>query len=323
MTRPLPIPVISDEPVASVLRSLQLTETGEDAFEANSLPQMRRVYGGQLVSQSMVAAMATIADADGADADSWDVEGARLPNFLHAMFILGGDPSQSIGMQVERLRDGRTFSTREVQATQGGREIFRMTCSFQNPEGGPECMPEPPVAPEPEGLRSAVDLFREMDNPVGRFLGRTTAYDIRHVGRNLYIGADPSREPRQQLWMRPRVEIPEPAGPGLRRAMLAYVIDQIMLEPAMRSVGLSWIAPGLAVASLDHSMWFHRDFDLNDWLLVDGQVISVNNGRALTTANVFTADGTLVASAAQQGMIRVPDDDHPAKSSWGIAERSA
>lgn len=306
MTRPLDILLTSQEPVASVLRILQLQETGDDLFQARSLPQIRRVYGGQVIAQGLLAAAATLDDP------------GRLPHSLHAYFLRGGNPEMTFDLQVERLRDGRSFSSRRITCRQDDREILTMVSSFQAPEEGLEFEIEAPEVPGPEKLRSALEIFRAMDHPVGRFLGKTTAFDVRHVQHNLYTSADRTPSNRQQLWMAPRSPLPEGTSQPVHRALLAYVIDQVMFEPAMRATGLSWMTPGMSAASLDHAMWFHRDVDMDQWLLFDGTCSAVSNGRVLTTARVFTREGVLVAEATQQGMLRVPLEGRGGSGKWGF-----
>ncbi len=169
MTLPFPVPTITDEPVASVLRILALREAGDDLFEAHSLPQVRRVYGGQVIAQALLAAQATIDDD------------ARLPHSLHAYFLRGGNPEATFELQVDRLRDGRSFSDRRVTCRQDEREILSLMCSFQGPERGLSFEVSAPDVPSADQLPSALELFRTMDHPAGKFLGRTAAFDIRHV----------------------------------------------------------------------------------------------------------------------------------------------
>lgn len=310
MTKPIPTPSSSHEPIASVLRILALTETGEDTFEARSLPQVRRVYGGQVLAQSVLAACATIDDEE------------RLPHSLHAYFLRGGDPSTSFELEVERLRDGRSFSSRRVQCSQNGSAILSMIASFQGPEEAQAFVAEPPVVPSPETIQSALEIFRMMDHPVGRFLGKTAAFDVRHVEKELYTSSDPSCAPHQHLWMRPRSPIGDDAAQSIHRALLAYVIDQIMFEPAMRVLGLSWMTPGMSAASLDHAMWFHRDVDMNEWLLYESSALNVNNSRTLTHTRVWTRQGELVAEATQQGMLRLPNEHSAGSGKWGFGVSS-
>ncbi|MDO5721275.1 MAG: thioesterase family protein [Actinomycetaceae bacterium] len=306
MTTALNVPQLSQEPLASVLRVLQLTSAGEDQFEADCLPQMGRVYGGQVLAQALLAAAATVAD----------VSPERLPHSFHAYFLRGGDPQKSFQLKVHRSHDGRSFSSRQVNATQGGKDILTLLASFQLPQSGVEHDRQMPQVPAPEELRSALEYFREMDHPVGKFLGKTVAFGVRHVQETLYVRARGDGDRRQQLWMRPRAHI-DGANQLLGRVLLAYVIDQVMMEPALRAHGLSWITPGMALASLDHAMWFYRDFDINDWLLYDQESPSAQGARALGHTRVFTADGILVAEAMQEAMLRLPQEgDHSGSSSW-------
>lgn len=297
------VPQVHTEPVASVLRILDLTPLGEDRFLAYSLAQVRRVYGGQVIAQSLLAASATVPDQ------------SRLPHSLHCYFLRGGDPSTPFELDVARLRDGRSFSSRRVIASQGGSEIFSMIASLQGHEGGLSYVPRAPEVPAPQDLPSALELFRTMDHPVGKFLGKTAAFDVRHVQQSLYTGPDPTRSQTQELWMRIRSEVPEQTPQVVHRALLAYVIDQVMLEPALRSVGLSWSTQGLSLASLDHAMWFHQDVDVNDWLLFVGRVDSVGGGRAKAGVVVYTQEGVPVASASQEGMVRVATEG---STRWGF-----
>ncbi|MCD4549529.1 acyl-CoA thioesterase [Schaalia sp. lx-260] len=306
MTRPIPVPLTSEEPVASVLRILSLREVENDTFTAYSLPQVRRVYGGQVVAQALLAAAATLEHP------------SRVAHSLHASFLRGGNPENAFTLAVQRIREGRSFTSRFVRAFQDEREILTMSASFAPPENGLEFVVPAPKVPEPEGLRSAIEIFRAMDHPVGRFLGKTASFDVRHVENNLYTGSDPARAHIQHLWMRPRASMPPALSQHIHRALLAYVVDQVMFEPAMRVLGLSWMTPGMSAASLDHSMWFHRDVDMNQWLLYEGTCFNVNSGRTLTRTRIFTREGILVAEAEQQGMLRIPTEEHQGSDRWGF-----
>lgn len=334
MPKPIHVPEIHEEPVASVMRILQLRKVADslnladeyraaiarglitseaaieetalnaDSFEGDSLPQIRRIYGGQVIAQGLLAAAATVEDP------------ARLPHSLHAYFLRGGDPEEKLRFDVTRLRDGRSFSARSVTAWQDEREILTMTTSFQANEGGVDAQVDPPNVPPPEEVDSALELFRTMDHPVAKFLGKTAAFDVRHVQKSLYVGAAPEASPTQQLWMKPRAEVPSDTPQVVQRALLAYVVDQVMLEPSLRSVGLHWSAQGMSLASLDHSMWFHRDVDINEWLLFAGQSSSVGNSRAKSDVRIYSRDGRMVASASQEGMVRMPMGDQQASGNW-------
>lgn len=303
----LSVPVVDEEPIASVLRSLQLEMLEPGRFRAYSLPQVRRIYGGQVIGQALLAASATVEDE------------ARLPHSLHAYFLRGGDPDAALDLSVRRLHDGRSFSSRHVACTQDNREILTLEASFQGIEGGVEFAPSAPDVPSPTNLTSALEIFRTMDHPVAKFLGKTAAFDVRHVQRNLYTGSDPLRSSTQELWMRPRHPLPVDMPQHLHRILLAYVVDQVMMEPALRATGLSWITPGMSLASLDHAMWFHRDVDINQWLLFSGRALSAGGGRATCAMSVYSQDGLCVASANQEGMVRVPEGERSGSGRWGLS----
>ena len=311
MTKPLPIPQLTQEPLASVLRVLQLEGGEDDSFHARSLPQMGRVYGGQVLAQALLAAAATI-----------EGEPTRTPHSFHAYFLRGGNPSEPFELKVHRSHDGRSFASRQVTAIQNDKDILTLLASFQLPQTGVEHDRQMPQVPRPDKLRSALEYFREINHPVGKFLGKTAAFDVRHVQETLYVrqysGAQEdgsyTGNRRQQLWMKPRAEITNPSQ-TLGRVLLAYVIDQVMMEPALRAHGLAWVTPGLALASLDHAMWFYRDFDINQWLLYDQESPSAQGARAMGHTRVFTEDGVLVAEAMQEAMLRLPQAGR-ASSNW-------
>ncbi len=326
MALPIQVPQIHDEPVASVLRILQLeqadpekgapdpalgTETNNSYWGA-SLPQIRRVYGGQVIAQALLAAAATVNE---------DIsQQTRLPHSLHAYFLRGGNPYELMRFDVGRLHDGRSFSSRAITAWQDDTKILTMNASFQAGEGGPESQSTAPSVPGPEDVKSALELFRTMDHPVAKFLGKTAAFDVRHVQRSLYTEPAPKPSSSQEIWMRPRAEIPVETPQVVQRALLAYVVDQVMLEPSLRSVGLTWSTPGLSLASLDHAMWFHRDVDINEWLLFVGRSSAVQGSRAKADIRVFTREGELVASASQEGMVRIPTGAQQSSGRWTFTD---
>ena len=299
MTTPYPVPAATEEPLGSVTRILSLSAgDGEDVFSGGSLPQLSgRVYGGQVVAQGMLAAAATVED---------DGDGERLPHSVHAFFMRGGQPDTPITFAVERLHDGRSFSQRRTAASQEGTPILTMLTSFQEEQEGADLHVEAPVVPRPEDLTSALEIFRTIDHPVARFLGRTAAFDLRHVEGNLYLRPAKERAGRQHLWMRSRSRIPEQTSQTVHRALLAYVCDQVMLEPVLRSQGLSWRSEGMSLATLDHAQWFHRDVDMGDWLLYVQDSPSSQGGRGMARAQVFDSSGRLVSTIAQEGMVRIP-----------------
>lgn len=305
MAKLIEIPQIDTEPLASVLRSLQLTQTGTDSFQANSLPQMKRIYGGQVLAQALLAACNTLDDTDE----------QRIPHSFHAYFLQGGSPDAPLDLEVRRLHDGRSFASRQVSALQSGTELLTMVSSFQKRQSGVEHSVRAPKVPAPDELRSAFEIFRTMSHPVGKFLGKTVAFDVRHVQSHLYTSESAQPANNQQVWMRPRAEVPAPSA-VVSRILLAYVIDQVMMEPALRAHGLTWLTPGMALASIDHSMHFYRDFNINQWLLYDLSSSSAQGSRAVGQARVFSEDGLLLAEATQEAMLRLPPDGELVKSKW-------
>nr|WP_250648978.1 MULTISPECIES: acyl-CoA thioesterase domain-containing protein [unclassified Actinomyces] len=308
---PYPVPAASDEPLGSVTRVLALKAgDGEDTFTGGSLPQLSgRVYGGQVVAQGLLAAAATLVD---------DGDGPRLPHSVHAYFMRGGRPETPIRFDVERMHDGRSFSQRRTTASQEGSVILTMVSSFQETQEGAEVQLPAPQVPRPEELTSALEIFRTIDHPVARFLGRTAAFDQRHVEGNIFLRPAETAEGRQHLWVRSRGRIPQDATQVVHRALLAYMCDQVMLEPALRSQGLSWRSEGMSLATLDHAQWFHRDVDASDWLLFVQDSPTSQGGRSMARAEVFDSSGRLVSTIAQEGMVRMPTATRSGDGRWAI-----
>jgi len=284
----------TSDPLQTVLGVLDVQLFDEDTYTGASLPQPGgRVFGGQVLAQSLIAAARTVGDD-------------RLPHSVHGYFLRAGDVTQPITFIVERLRDGRSFSARRTHALQGGETILAMTTSFQADQPGLEHADSPPTrTPPPEAVPSAVEMLGTTDHPVAEFWTQTNAFDLRHVEEPIYLGPAPVATDRQMVWMRARGRVDGPE--VLHRALLAYACDQVMLEPLLRRHGRSWGTPGLSIASLDHAMWWHRPVRVDQWLLYVQSAPSAHGGRGLAAARVYTEDGALVASIAQEGMIRVPD----------------
>lgn len=281
------------EPFTNLVRVLDLERTDETTFVGASLPQLNgRVYGGQVLAQSLLAAGRTAPEG-------------RQPHSLHGYFLRPGALDVPITFEVEQLRDGRSFSARRVHAMQSGKAILSMIASFQEEQPGIDESQPMPSAPAPESVDSAVERLSALDHPVARFWTSQAAFDIRHVNGDLYLGPDRDGDDRQMVWMRARG--PVEGGQLMHRAMMIYACDQLMLEPVLRRSDLGWGTRGLSVASLDHAMWWHRDARADEWLLYVQSSPSAQGGRGLGAARVFAQDGTLVASIAQEGMVRVPD----------------
>jgi acyl-CoA thioesterase II len=302
MTAPTSSPTPDPEPTAldgttdamgRVLAALRLEQTGDDEFVGPSLPRPRgRVFGGQVLAQALIAAGRTAPEG-------------RLPHSLHGYFLRPGDVRQPITFAVERLRDGRSFSARRTHALQGGEPILSMITSFQEEQPGLDHGDPVPDAPPPDEVVSAFDVLRPINHPMATFWTESAAFDLRHVESSLFLGPGAERTDRQMVWVRARSAVPDE--PLLHRALMAYACDQVMLEPVLRRHGLSWISPGLSMASLDHAMWWHRPARVDEWLLYVQSAPSAQGGRGLTAAKVYAQDGSLVASIAQEGMVRVPD----------------
>lgn len=242
----------------------------------------------------------------------------REPHSLHAYFLRGGRLKEPIEFHVERLHDGRSFSQRRTTAVQDGEVLLAMISSYQLPQEGEDVQIPPPVVPAPEDLPSAIEIFRSVNHPAARFLGRTAAFDVRHVQGGIYLRPDAVRRDRQQLWLRARGKVPASATQTVHRALLTYVCDQVMLEPALRSRGLSWRTRGMSLATLDHAQWFHRDVDANDWLLVVQDSPTSQGGRAMGRARVYDRAGRLLSTIGQEGMVRVPGAGQDVGGRWQV-----
>ncbi|QNK74446.1 acyl-CoA thioesterase II [Variovorax sp. PAMC28562] len=287
--------------VADLVTLLRLEQIDADRFIGQSEDiGTPRVFGGQVLGQSLMAACRTV----GAD---------RPVHSLHAYFLLPGDKNESIDYLVDRVRDGRSFTTRRVVAQQKGRTIFTMMASFQTVEPGAFShqltMPE---APAPETLVSDAELRRALGNraPAGmndKFL-LERPIEFRTVDPPDLL--TPELRPAEALvWMRALTELPD--DPALHCALLAYASDHGLLRAALLPHGLSFMQGRLRPASLDHAMWFHRDFRLDDWLLYAIDSPSGGGARGLCRGEIFSRDGRLVASVAQEGMLRVVDAGTP------------
>ncbi|MFZ4841975.1 acyl-CoA thioesterase [Mycetocola saprophilus] len=284
-------------PLESLLHALDLTDTGartsEDIFTGPSeWAPGGRVFGGQVLAQSVVAAARTVADD-------------RFVHSMHGYFLRPGNVDLPITFSVDRIHDGRSFSTRRTQAYQDGRPIFSMIASFQDEDPGLEHQDEMPVGiPDPETLPSAADMLAGIDNPVAKQWATGRAFDIRHIPTPIYFRV-PEKTPHQAVWMRVLGDMPD--NDLLHRAAIAYASDYTILEPILRAHGIPWVTPGLKIASLDHAMWWHRPARADEWLLYVQESISARGGRGLSRGKIFDRAGNLVASIAQEGMVRVPD----------------
>jgi acyl-CoA thioesterase-2 len=264
-----------------------------------------RVFGGQVLAQGVMAAGLTLDLPVGAP--------ARPIHSLHAYFMRPGDDTQPIRFAVERMMDGRSFSTRRVHAIQHGRPILAMSASFQTEATGIEHQDAMPEAPDPRTLTELAVIVGRMLEESGIDDERARRQVERMSGRAilqyptgpLVPQATGEGSPHLQMWMRAVADLPDDE--LVRAAILAFASDFAMLTPARVMHGITMLEPRLRIASLDHAMWFHRPASLGDWLLFDLHSPSAQGGRGLGLGNVFTEGGTLVASIAQEGMIRIKE----------------
>lgn len=290
-------PQIPNNPVADLVEVLNLEPRGELRFRGRSqwMPH-GRVFGGQVLAQSLVAAGKT-------------VDRERPVHSLHSYFLRPGDISKTVDFQVDVLRDGRSFSSRRVLAIQDGQAILSMIASFQSADPGVTHQVEAPSGiPEPEQLpatRELLDSMEQLNHPAVEYWTKARPFDLRHVEEPIYLSAAADRVAAQAVWF--KTLEPLPNSPELHRAALAYVSDYSILESILRRHGLSWLHRGLSTASLDHAMWFHRPARVDEWLLYVQESPTAQSGRGLATGRIFSRQGQLIASIAQEGMIRVPE----------------
>lgn len=286
-----------EEPVAGLLKALELETNGartdEDIFTGISqwMP-LGRVFGGQVLAQSVIAASRTVADD-------------RHIHSLHGYFLRPGDVEQPITFAVDRIHDGRSFSTRRTQAYQSGVPILSMIASFQDVDPGLDHQIDMPEGiPDPESLPSDTELLTGIDHPIAQYWASGRAFDMRHIGDNVYFERAKDRVAYQAIWMKAFDRLPDDE--ILHRAALAYASDYSLLEPILRKHGATWATPGMKVASLDHAMWWHRFGRVDEWLLYVQESPNAIGGRGLATGRIYSRDGVLLATVAQEGMIRVP-----------------
>ncbi|WP_296601545.1 acyl-CoA thioesterase II [Nocardioides sp.] len=283
------MPKNADELVAL----LDLERIDDNLFRGQQMPSsLPRVFGGQAAAQALVAATRT-------------VDPAYVVHSLHSYFLQPGDPQAPTIYDVETLRDGRSFATRRVLARQHGRPIYALTASFQRDEDGFEHQEPMPAVVPPEEAVNARMVARELDP------GRDTEGDVEwDVVDFRYVGSDgdgrlepdPAHPARQRFWL--RVSSPLPDDPAQHVAAFTYLSDVTLMGAALAPHGIRVGDPQTLVASLDHAVWFHRPFRADEWWLYDQVSPSASGGRGLVLARVFTQDGTLVASVAQEALIR-------------------
>jgi acyl-CoA thioesterase II len=280
--------------VSELLDLLELEPLDVDLFRGRQPDTaMQRVFGGQVAAQAVRAAIAT-------------VEPAFRLHSLHSYFLRPGDTAVPIIYDVERIRDGRSFATRRAIARQHGRAIYYVSASFHVDEPGFEHQDAMPIVPDPEDCPSLGDLFRQVTGrPDDRSWEREwAALDVRYAGDSRPGGAlrNDTQPARTQIWIRVAGDVPD--DPVVNACLLTYASDLTLLGVALVPHGLLISSPKVQPASLDHSMWFHRRFRADEWMLYDQRSPSASGGTGFALGTMFSRDGRLIASVAQEGLIR-------------------
>ena len=286
--------------VETLIDILDLEKIEQNLYRGES-PNVgwQRVFGGQVIGQALVAAQRT-------------VEEARIVHSLHGYFMRPGDPSVPIVYEVDRIRDGRSFTTRRVVAIQHGKAIFSMSASFQVGEPGLEHFLPMPDVPGPDNLPNEKQLANQyIDHApegVRRYWQRERPIELRPINLDHYL-SDRKLDPYQDIWFRATGKLPENV--AVQSAVLAYASDMTLLDTSLFAHGRAVFDPALQVASLDHSMWFHRPVNMEDWHLYSQDSPNTSGARGFTRGSIYDRQGNLVASVAQEGLIRVRSDNPP------------
>jgi acyl-CoA thioesterase-2 len=273
-----------------ILKLLKLEQIGEDRFRGQShFMGSPNVFGGQVLGQALYAASTTVP--------------GRSPHSLHSLFILPGNHRLPIEFEVERVRDGGTFSTRRVVAYQEQRRIFVMSASFQVAEQGLSHQKAAPSSADPETLPSTLQAWKKRAETAKRpFFPTPVDFRADQKG-DLFSGQNDT--PYKQVWTRSPQKLPD--DPLVHEALFAYVSDYGLLWTSLQPHGISMGDPRLQIASLDHTIWFHRPFRMDEWLLFAMESPNASGGRGLSFAHVYNRQGEMVASLAQEGLIRIRD----------------
>jgi len=291
--------------VAELVALLTLERLEDNLFRGQSRDiGTKYVFGGQVLGQALSAAQQTVEDA-------------RAVHSIHAYFLRAGDIEAPIIYNVDRTRDGHSFSVRRVTAIQHGQPIFVFAASFQHDEPGLSHQFHMPEVPMPEDVEPNVspsaEVMDKLPAKMQRWLSRMGPFEMRPIYPRDEV-KPPKRPPYQQVWLRLIDKVDD--APELHRALLAYASDFYLLGTTTFPHGISYYQPNVQMASLDHAMWFHRPFRVDDWLLYSLDSPTAQNARGLARGQFFTRDGILVASTAQEGLIRVlpeTDDSKEAK----------
>ncbi len=289
-------PSIANDAVADVLSVLDLEMLSADSFRAQPLAfGRRRLYGGQIFAQSVMAAQLTV--------------DKRAPHALHACFLLPGTPDEPVIFEVDRLRDGGAFSSRRVNALQQGRVILSLMASFHREENGFEHQMQMPATPAPESLLSTSALLENWVQRTGSVphsmlevsMTQRMGLDVHPLDPDGVFG-DQVRPPHYAHWF--RVCRPVPDDPRLHYGLLAFASDLCFLGTSLRPHGVPWYAPNMQPSTVDHSLWIHRPLRADDWLLYVMDSPTAQRGRGFSRGTIYDREGRLVASSAQDGLIR-------------------
>ncbi len=285
--------VTNQTPLDRLVDLLDLETIEVDIFRGKQpLEALQRVFGGQVAGQALVAAGRTVPPE-------------RPVHSLHAYFLRPGDPSVPIVYEVDRIRDGRSFTTRRVVAVQHGKAIFNLSASFQQPEPGPVHQSPMPAVPDPEGLPTMQERMADYADELGGWFSRPRAIDIRYVTDPPRIERDkPGEHPaHSQVWMRADGKLPD--DPLLHVCAVTFASDMTLLDSTLLRHGLAMGKDDIMLASLDHAMWFHQPFRADEWFLYDQDSPRTAGGRGLARGEIYTHDGQLAVSVVQEGLIRV------------------
>jgi len=251
------------------------------------------VFGGQVLGQALSAAAQTVSPE-------------RLVHSMHAYFLRVGRVDKPIVYEVDRIRDGGSFTTRRVVAIQNGEAIFNLAASFQKAEPGFAHQDEMPAVPPPETCPTEQERWRPYLDRLPPFARQRAIaerpFELRMIDAENDLFRPEKRPPRRQVWMRAQAELPD--DPSLHRYLLAWVSDHSLMTTSLLPHGVSWLSRGMQIASLDHVMWFHQPLRVDDWLLYDIESPAAHGARGLARGRIFDAKGTLVATVAQEGLIR-------------------
>lgn len=257
-----------------------------------------RAFGGQVMGQALAAAATTLPDD-------------RRIHSMHGYFLRPGNSEEPMTFEVSRLHDGRSFSTRRTQAFQDGMPLMSMISSYQDASTGVEHQETIDLAgvPEPETLPSVWEKYGHLADQSRASWVLNRPFDFRYVESDIIMSVA-ERTNRQRVWMRARDTMPD--GYALHTAALAFASDYLLLEPVLRQHSVPWATPGVRAASLDHAMWFHRPFRVDEWLLYELESPTAQGARGLAHGRFYDASGSLVASVTQESMLHLPEDDESA-----------